>query len=504
MVSMNKLCEKIKTVISAVISIMLFIMTLWIIVVCMSKPSDNLIGRTMFFTSMITATVMMLFLFLVSRYVSKNRILNNVLFYGGLCAYTLFLYAMGCLFRNPDAMHDVSILKAAADDMANNRTVEMEWYFSSMRQNFKMTLLLSYIQRIATVMHIEVYFLELVVGVILVLGAIFSVRYLMGRDKQEREKYQCVVLLFFITFLPMICYVQMIYTDTYSFGAGIIAIALFKKSVDCIDTKKFEAYIFAILSGICIAFASAIKITSLIPIIAFSIIYIVKIKKFIIPVLGITVISTIAFAMLFNICSNRYELYRLSENRTAPIIHWFALGINGDGSWTENEEYGRAILEFETTEEKTEYAIAYIKSHISELTNIRHHIAKTRSNFASGTANIKQVVGISGDDSILQNVYGYNGKYYWRMCQLSFSYMFALWIFILIGTVLNIYNIATKKMTDELLSALQLAIIGMIMFMMLWETSNRQMFNQMPTMIMCAIYSMRLLMNKISRSKKNA
>lgn len=484
--------KKIDIIISVLVSALLCILTFWIIFVSMTKPMDNLLGGPMFVSSVLFGFLFIVFVYICVHFVSKNHILNNTLFYGGTVVYLGLLFFAGYFYRNPDAMHDVSIVKAAAENLTSNTMSDVIWYFESERQNFKITMILCYIKRVSSFFHCDEYCLELIIGIILIAVCIFSVRYLLGDHKEE---YQCPILLFFVFFLPSFCYVQMFYTDMYSFGMGIIFIALMKAAIGFLERNKILSYVLSALAGIILSLAVAIKISAVIPVIAFSILGIIRLHRSYIPILFATVISMVLFSWLLSSCANQYELYRISETKKMPVIHWLAMGINGDGSWSDNEEYARAILELGTTKEKTEYALAYIHENIYELKNINHYISKTRADFACGTANIKQVVGISGEHHILQECFGYDGTYYWRMCQFCFSYMFGLWIVILFGAIANLFITIKRKSVDILLTASELSVVGMILFLMLWETSNRQLFNQIPSMILCAVCSINILLS---------
>ena len=67
----------------------------------------------------------------------------------------------------------------------------------------------------------------------------------------------------------------------------------------------------------------------------------------------------------------------------------------------------------------------------------------------------------------------------------------------LLGVVSCIYNTIQGKEIPLMLMICQLAFAGMFLFLMFWEANSRQLYNQMPGMILGSMMSLGYFMDTI-------
>lgn len=485
--------EKFSRAIAWACSIFLIVVVAFVMAVSFSKPQDNLIPKTLIVTTACVTLVEVIVFYLWLKFVAvKKPRLNAWVFKIGLSAYTVFLFVINAIFRTQKGLYDYSILMDGADSVANNRPFGVIWYYEKEKQQFKPTLFLGLIKRACQAVNIDDYYVCLIFSILLVVASILAVRYLVSDSKAIRDKYQCIVLALFVLYVPILYYVSFFYTDMYSFGMGIVAIAIFKYA--CRDEKRtILSVIQAICAGVVLGFGITEKVTSAIPVIAYVIVFCVRLsKKALVNVLCMAV-ACVAFLCFTTQAARNYEIYRTTDTKAVPVIHWLAVGLQGDGTLQYQSEYNERMLELETSEEISALAREFIKENISNLYNINHYIDKTRVIFATGTANAKQAVAdIGAEKNLMESFFCYTGKHYWRACVYMFSYMFSLWTIILVGAVRAIVgNIKTKRV-NMILTFSQLSFLGMYAFFMMWEANSRQIFNQIPIVLLCFVLSLKV------------
>lgn len=498
--SNTKLTSKLNTVIALAVALFLLCLSTWIMAVSFLHPQDNLITKTLIILTVFFMIAEVGLFFVWDRFIATRYIkLNNILFTVGLSVYSVFLYVFNAIFRSFPGLFDYGILMSGASSVASKTPFEVVWYIEREKQQFKPILYLGTVKKCANLLGFDEYYLYNIISISAIVLSVLSIRYLAGSDKNERIRFQCPILALFMAYIPFVYYVPFLYTDTLSLGMGIISITLLKLSFDSVPKHKFITYLISALSGLVLGYGYTGKVTCFIPVIAFIIIYCTKIRKKHLPQLGIAVLFAVIFIESTTLWANQYPIYANSKDKGDPAIHYVALGIHGDGSLAFNNDYEQAVLSLNSSKEVSKFAWEHIKSHKSDLVSYNHYRDKTALIFANGTANVKQAV--ANDDNanhIKQQLFGYNGKYYWRMCQISFCYMFSLWGLILCCCILTIVKILKNHEENAILSCVQLAIIGAIIFVLIWESNSRQLFNQMPGIFLCAFFGMRMINDVLS------
>ena len=91
-----------------------------------------------------------------------------------------------------------------------------------------------------------------------------------------------------------------------------------------------------------------------------------------------------------------------------------------------------------------------------------------------------------------------NSEDYWRTCQYCFCYLVSMYVLLLIGMILSLRNIIRDQEPPVMLMICQLGFIGIVVFLMFWEASGRQMYNQMPGILLGSVLSIEYFWKNLS------
>ncbi len=476
--------ERIIKVFYIFFSVQMFLIT----VLSFLHPGNNLFpGRMILLSVFLFFLVFFLFVFWNRIYTKyfHNKIgekKRDRIFYVLVLIYTVFLFSLS-LFRGEyhNVPGDYEYVFHAAEEISLGHEVTGKFYnyFMVFGNNTKPMLFLSLLFKASVVFGLPVHSFALIWNTLLVAFSILSVNYLFGHS--GLKKYRIPFLAVFAVCLPVYVFSNTYYSDSLSFGCGVIAFALFHKGVTC-NSRRFLFYVF--FSGFFTAIGMTVKITCIIPLIAGLIILFlnsgIKYKKN----FFVYVICTILMLSAINIWSSGYSIQKESKLRSNPILCWVALGMRGDGSFAENGNFSDVIAEMDSREEKLAYTKEYIKENIGEAFTIKHIFSKITVNYSQGSFNCSDVLSreYEGRD-LLWEMYHPWGKYIWRGSQYSYLYISIVYILIFLGSVFSLINLYKKRDVSDIKLTADLSFFGLFVFLMIWEAANRQLYNQLPMII---------------------
>ena len=239
--------------------------------------------------------------------------------------------------------------------MARKAPLEVPLYYRIALNNFKPTLILSFLLRIADLFHLsDPYPFFVFLSVFWVLVTVICTCFLIKGT--NRWKYRIVLLLLFILTLPVSVHTGSLYTDSMTFGTASVCIFLLNTGYQthCAgvpSTAKINSVIpLSAIAGILCSVGFAIKVTVIIPFIAASVVFLLysmqhsgnrKMKwadllvRILLPFFfcfGLT-------SLLLEVWAGQYEDYTLSKNTCEPVISYIALGLTEDGSFAKNSDF---------------------------------------------------------------------------------------------------------------------------------------------------------------------
>lgn len=413
---------------------------------------------------------------------------KSAVYWTCLGLFGIALYAVSMSREdNQYTMIDYKQIYSAAADLAMGKEIANGDYFLIYSNNLKPMLLLSVLFRIADFMHLPAFYFVLGINVLQILFVVWGCGYLTERAGDSRWRFP--ILMAFVCFLPIWKMASVFYTDSMSFGLGILCLAMLKKAQ---NTEGKSRWGWLGGASVCMVLATAWKITAIIPVIAAIIIVLwQKLQSSRKNIIALLIIFGV-LSVLLSIWTNKYEIARQAKTTANPLISWVALGMKGDGTWDNNREFILNLNELATTYEKKEYALNYIKENRNSFFEPEHLIQKSCRNFADGNMGVWAFLFIENDDgTLLWNLFSPWGKYYWRASQYCFCYLSSIYMLLLLGMLHCVKEIFRGRDVSPLLMICQLSFFGIFIFLMLWEANNRQLYNQMPGLILGAVLSMR-------------
>ncbi len=461
-----------------------------LIPVSIARPQHNLIPWQMAPGTLFVAAGLLGAFFLWDR-LNLSRIEKFPWIYPALLAvFAVFLYVLSCMNRNAtDSLLDYMRVWDAARELASGEAVTDEWYFRKYSNNFAPMLFLSLGIRAANALGFsDPFYFVLIFSVLETVGAVWAVGILSAPQGGNSKQYRILVALLFFCILPVYANTQAFYTDTMSFGKVVISMALVRLS--CKATKRWQKVFYVAISAILLDIGLHVKITLVIPVIAFVIVLVLmrpdkrKIRYLLCGLAFAAVTHGLIAAWL-----NTYPMHRDASVTEDPIFSWVALGLKGDGGFIDNDAFARYMTGLETKEEKLAYTLSYIRENVHYFWDVEHLADKARFNFASGNLGAKDYAceSMNGEENLIWQMFSPHGAYNWRISQICFCYMFAIYTIYLIGGVLTIVDLIRKRTVSHVLLTADIALVGNITFLMLWEANNRQMYNQMPMLLVGAV-----------------
>lgn len=340
-----------------------------------------------------------------------------------------------------------------------------------------------------------------VTNVVLMQGIIVLV--FLVCDKLFGVKKAMLSLVLFFTCLPLYLYIPVFYTDIpsmFTIALGIYLFTLYKMS-----GSKFR-FIYWISASLCLAVGAEFKMTTVIVLVAaiIEVLFTSKLKQSIPAVLSAFLCVGIIFNA-FNYYTYNFVLDKeTAEKNSAPYVHWVMMGLKGNGTFNEDDYW--FTYSFDDPEERKQADIAEIKNRLSAY-GVPGYVKllgrKMNCSFGSGTYGVEDMIRYHPrHKNALHQIFLEKGKYFSVfVCVAQVFYWF-----LLLSTVLAAVRNIKKKPLCTMPTAF-LALFGLFMFLMLWESNARYIYNFVPLLILCAVSGADIykkILNKIKGESSNA
>lgn len=479
------------------ISVFLFLFAIFVMIITgisMAKPKHNLIPHRMAIYTLVWLGILsgmrVFWLQAEKKFFNARQRMQNWLFFLVIIVFSILLFVSGCVGRS-DPHTDYGNVYGAAYHLSKGLPVNNWDYFSRCPNNRGVMLFLAGLLRFGNLLGMEDgYYFMLGWQVFHVILTLLCACYLAGLGGEHRMANRWTTLSLFLMLTPLYGNISVFYSDQSSFGFGIIAYTIYY-----IATHKYwpskKSFLLCLLAGIIWGFGIQIKVTIGVSLIALSVIIAVRgsLKKqwkhFALLIVGAAGILLFLSAYMKTLpCEKNIE------KDSDPILYWVALGLGGDGSYGDNEEFAILCRQAEDVSARREIAIQKIKSQWRNFFDWEHLVKKIRTNFAYGD------LGASGymifpyiENNIIYQFLYYEGKFFWKYACLSTSYLFALLICVAGGALLA----AFRGQAGEVQAVSCMALFGIMFFLMLWEAQNKQIYNHAGWLVLAAGYGVRVI-----------
>ena len=415
--------------------------------------------------------VMLVILCLFALYINKSAF---------LVGYGLLIYGIG-LSGRCEPVHDQEAVYQGALYFSG-LSEEINWpYFARCNNNIMPAVILGVIFRIGSIgCRLDPYYFAVFVNVLQVLLTM----YCMFKMSKERNgivgAWLAVIML--ALFIPVIGHSKSLYTDSMSFCFGVVGAFLLLNSEKSKSKKHY--WINSVLGGLMIGIGAAIKMTVLIAVISILLFSLLEKNKKLFCNTCIAFGVALSFIMFCNQYTTTLPCEEMRDSYGTPKVSYFmGIGMKGNGGYIDNQEYSASLNTIYGMAEKETWSRQYIKQNAYEFLNKEHIKKKLRYNFANGALGCDIFVHTLENDNILYRLMHYNGDYYWRYSMMMTAYMYTCYILIIACGVLMV----VKKQKVDFLSGVSLiTLFGIMLYLMLFEANNRQLYNHLPWIVLAA------------------
>ncbi len=413
-----------------------------------------------------------------------------------MTAYGIFIYVVAVSGRC-EPVHDQLALEQGALYFAG-LSEEIPWeYFARCNNNIIPAMILGGIFRIGALGGLaDPYYFAVFVNVLQVLLAMYCMFRLCLHRSGYFSAWAAVVMQ--AMFLPVIGHTMSLYTDSMSYCFGVVGLYLWEQNRND-RYSKVRYWSCNIFIGLLMGIAASIKMTSAIVLVALLLYSIIKKKRSLLHKTISILVITILTILLTGYITTTLPCEALRDSYGTPkLSYWVGIGIKGNGGYVDNQQYSAHLNTIYGMEAKEAWSSQYIKENLYEFINPSHVVQKLRYNFANGGMGCSIFVHTLDTDHILYKLMHYDGAWYWRYSMLTTAYMYAIYGLCTIGAVLHIWQ---KKTPEAVFAVSLVSIFGIMLYLMLFEANNRQLYNHLPFFILASSCALTDLWNILFKGK---
>lgn len=278
-----------------------------------------------------------------------------------------------------------------------------------------------------------------------------------------------------------------VYTDTLSMLFPVLIFYLYLLSREKKGWKKICLYL---LMGLAAGVGSLNKFTVSIMVVAVLIDVCLRLEwkellKLAVCVLGVAAVMNMALsAWLYSAHLSREE----AEANNTPLLHWVMMGLKGDGRYNgEDYAFTRSLAPEERNAALREEIGRRVRGRgVAGMADLFSQ--KSAIDFGDGTYGAHDFLGIRPErhtwvhDFVLED-----GRFYWLYSGYTTALHMALMLFMLAAAYRFAAGGAREQGRCALLLPLYLAVFGVWLFLMFWETNPRYFSNFAPVIIVCGV-----------------
>lgn len=459
-----------------------------ILAVVISHPQNNLIPGKLFLYTLVWVLILCgikTLLSLMERYLVKKGLNVEKLSRTGLILYLIFygiaLYIVSLILRSYP-ITDYGNVYHTAYSLAMGQAVEDWSYFSMWTNNLGILSILVFCMRIGVLLGFsDPYYFVLALNVLQMAAVMFSIFYLAGKIGSRRICVQWFAILVFTLWTPVWASTGSFYSDQFSIGSSIIAVALFLFGCGLRGKKKW--FVLA-AAGVVWGIGIVAKATAAVGVIALIIAMLMAGKRgrqFWREMLTLGLLMVLSMGLLLEVSDHypsKADEYRLET----PTEYWIAMGLMGNGTYADNAYLIKECNYSKNVDKRREFCRRMIRENWTNLFDKEHLVDKTSVIFGEGSISPTSHM-YPYEESLLWHFVYWEGDYYWQYCCLSTGFFYAILFSTLAGTLFRTF----KKEENDFVFMSYLTIFGLFLFLMLWEAQNKQLYNHIPWMTITAV-----------------
>ena len=312
------------------------------------------------------------------------------------------------------------------------------------------------------------------------------------------NKKSAMFLLWMVPFfLPLLLYIPIVYTDTSSMF--YLAGAFFFSTLFLRERRSMKwAMLWAGLFMIFMTTASLFKVTSLIYLVAVFL-YLLLVKKAFRPKkLAVLVVAALVILLPIRVAVGAFTDLRVNKDWEYPKIHWVFMGMYGRGGFN----YYPSRFIYDAQKEGGDVA-AMITEEIKKTAQERGvgGFAELYSNKLSDTWNDGSYFVFEKLSREPQNKD--SAVYDFVMNRYKNVFCYAMDVVALSRTILLFAMAIVARKKRDWSATLKMAVIGVMLFFLVWETRSRYILNFLPLFSVLWVYGVDALAKNLPRKHLN-
>lgn len=312
----------------------------------------------------------------------------------------------------------------------------------------------------------DVIYSMAVLNVMLSAVSVYCVYWLIGEFTNQSKTYMLLGMFAYMGFIPLCGSAYYVYSDGISMGMSVIGMTLL------VYARKYRKICY-FLGGILLGIAFLVKPTAVFCAIGFLIVEFLlrEHRRFCKSVLLIFAGFFLIYGS-FGVIKEKMPYHTYSAEYKMPTQFWVALGMFGAGTYEENGWFvAQCILDYDY-EGRIEFCNRLIKENYTNLWDERHIAKKIIENFADGHFGLREYTS-----DVTYPYFSEEGTYDMPVTVVLSAYFYVMLLVIWLSSV-KLLTCGSEG--AEFLLAICIDIFGMIVFLILWEANNRQLYNHMP------------------------
>lgn len=357
------------------------------------------------------------------------------------------------------------------------------YYIIRYPNNLGLYFLMAFTYRLSYLITGNISRIPLIVINILALNSTVLMTVMLARRLFGNRKALFTLMLCAL-FTPFYTYTAFYYTDSLSLPFVIGSVYLIDVALSSENAKK--KYILLGVSGLVMFFGFKLKgsVIVLVPAILIYLFLRYGIKKAACLALAVIIgfgASYAAYTASFKIAVHIPE--ELTYKYEMPYTHWVMMGLKAHGGYNKDDsEYSRS---FDNKDEVKDANIKVIKARLKKygVVGLLNHLKKKATwEWEDGTYFISRSINEPVKRCFWHEFVLPDGKFYFGF--YSYSCMF-LW-FIILMMALSGFGAMLKRETD-FMTFVRIGVLGLFIFLLIWEGRSRYLFNFSPLFILTAV-----------------
>lgn len=405
------------------------------------------------------------------------------------------------IYSTENMWNDMARIIEGASELADHASFNdynNTYYFSMYPNNVFLLVLFKNIFQVGQILGVENFFV-LAIGFNLLMVDVAAILTFLCAYKMMGKKGTVLTGFFLI---PLVCfspYIVYPYSDTLSLFCPVLIFYCYLQ----LHNKSVNNYVLVAIIAITAVIGISIKPQNMIVLI--SIIFVelfgrkinrrrmIDFCKFGMCLVLIMGLSFIGISYYKESQLNGAIPPKMQEELEVPFTHYLMLGLNPDTYGTFSPEDSRNTMQYQGKREKQAYHFSVIQQRLQAygfkgyLNHLYHKICII---FSSGVFG-----GISGAgrpavhngplSKALQGVFYLNGEGHLFLSQIFQG----LWLVVLLFLFLPIFC-GYKSTQDHVIAAMRLSIVGLTIFLFLFEAGPRYLFHLAPVFILLSVHGM--------------